>query len=116
MQKTLIILAVLFISACASIPTIKSVAGTYEGKKDGVTHRVVFLENGVYQAYHNGKKAGKAKWEVSKDGELHLEENVGILVLRINKDGSITVFAKISKDGKREYAPKEYQTTYKKIK
>ena len=38
------------------------------------------------------------------------------MVLRINKDSSITAIAQISKDEKRRDVPKEHQPTYKKIK
>ena len=90
--------------------------GEYEFKKDGATVKFVFLENGNVEGYTNGKKVIESKWEVSKDGELHLEENGGILVLRINKDGSITDIALIGKDGERDDLPKEFQLTIKKIK
>ena len=71
MKNIILIISVLFISACASVPAVKSVAGTYELKKDGDTLRAVFLENGASQAYKNGEKDGEGKWSVV-DGEIHI--------------------------------------------
>ncbi len=71
MKNTLLVIAVLLVGACATTPvqerrpravsqaqggTVKSVAGIYEAKKDGVTLRVVFMENGIGEGYKNGKK------------------------------------------------------------
>ena len=112
-----IVIGLLAVS-CASTPTMKGVAGTYERKdKDGDTFRVVLLENGIVEDYKNGKKEEKEwKWEISKEGELYfIYEDVNIGVYRINKDGSITVIADIL-HGKRTDIPKEYQFTLKKIK
>ena len=95
----------------------EKVVGTYEGKKDGDTYRTVLLENGVLEDYINGGKYGEAKWSISKEGEMHVTEQDGIIaVLSINKDGSITNIAVIDKDGKREDTPKEHQYISKKIK
>jgi len=67
---------------------MKSVAGTYEAKKDGDTYRAVLLKNGIAEGYENGKKREEeAKWKVV-DGEIHITEPIGyILVFRINKSG-----------------------------
>lgn len=93
-----------------------SAVGTYEGKDVGDT--IVFLDNGVLEDYRDGEKRneeGQQKWEVV-DGEIHANEVSGkIVVLSINKDGSITVIAKI-RDGERADLPKEKQITFKKIK
>ena len=95
----------------------EKVVGEYEHKdKDGNIHRYVFLENGVFESYTNGKKtAGEPKWKLGKDGELHIEKLSNIAVLRINNDGSITMIAVIL-GGKRIEAPKDEQFTVKKIK
>ena len=95
-----------------------SVVGEYEGKdEDGDTFKLVLLENDVFEYYNNGKKReGDYKWSISEDGELHvIDEDGDIGVYRINKDGSLTLIARIQ-EGKREEAPKEYQFTAKKIK
>ena len=96
----------------------KKVVGTYEMKEVVDTIKYVFLENGVLEAYRNGKKhEGKFKWKISKDGEIYFideHEDIGG-VSRINKDGSITYIASIV-DGKRTDFTKEEQYTYKKIK
>ena len=106
------------IGACATTSTVKSVLGTYERIEDGDTERVVLLDNGIFEVYENGKKRSEAKWKLTKEGVLHLTiSDEGIFVCRINKDGSITMIARIDKDdGKREEAPKEEQMTFKKIK
>ena len=123
MKNLILLIAVMVVGACATTPTVKSVAGTYERIEDGDTYRIVFLDNGIAEAYLNGKKReGEGEWSISKDGELYLVgknalgKNVtNIYVNRINKDGSITQIADIY-EGKREDIPKEDQPTSKKIK
>ena len=117
-MKSLIVLVGLMVVGCATTPTMKSVAGTYEGKEGEDTERGVLLENGIAESYTNGKKLGEeAKWSISKEDEIHVTgADGGIGVFRINKDKSITYIARISNDGKREEAPKEDQETFKKIK
>ena len=95
----------------------KKVVGAYEGKEGEDIFKLVLLENDVFEYYNNGKKReGDYKWSISEDGELHvIDEDGDIGVYRINKDGSLTLIARIQ-EGKREEAPKEYQFTAKKIK
>ena len=106
------------VSAYATTSTVKSVTGAYEHKRGEDTFRMVFLENGISERYANGKKEEKeGKWKISEEGELHDTYSNGyIWVYRINKDGSITIIARIDADGKREEAPKGKQMTLKKIK
>ena len=93
----------------------EKVVGTYEGKKDGFTFRVVLLENGNVEFYNNGEKEeDDGKWKII-DGELHANDGISVGVLRKNKDNSITYIARI-KDSKREGIPKEYQVPLKRIK
>ena len=96
----------------------EKVVGTYEWKKGEDTFKLVLLENGIGEDYENGKKREEeAKWKISKDGELHIvDENGDSHIIRINKDGSITVIARTYNDEKREAIPKEEQWTLKKIK
>ena len=85
MKNFVLLIAVMVVSACASTPTIKSVAGTYEAKKDGDTFRVVFLENGNSEVYKNGKKEAEGKWKLSKESEIHIttdEGGTGVFVWR----------------------------------
>ena len=137
MSKTLIVLVVgLLAVGCASTPTMKSVAGTYEAKSG----KLVFLLEpllhsqfrGIAEEYKNGKKFAKGKWKISKEGEIHttFSSSESITVWRVNKDRSITTIAMILDgelgvegaplhgidDEKREDLSKERQTTYKKIK
>ena len=118
MKNIILLIAVMVIGACASMPTMKSVAGTYEHKDDVNTGRFVFLDNGIAEGYHNGtKREEDGKWKISKEGELHVTgADGGIVVFSINKDSSITFIAVIYPDGKREDFPKDKQTTWKKIK
>ena len=72
MKNIILLISVLIVSACASMPTAKSVVGTYEEKQDGDTYRLVLLENGISERYTNGKKEEKeGKWKISEEGELH---------------------------------------------
>ena len=95
----------------------EKVIGTYEFNPDGDTHGGVFLENGVYEGYTNGKKDEEGKWEI-ENGEIYISLNKEdiIFVFRINADGSITPIVYIDKDGERKDLPKDAQRTLKKIK
>jgi hypothetical protein len=121
MQKTLKALIVgiigLLAVGCASTPTMKNVAGTYEIKFDGDTLRMVLLKNGIGQGYINGKKnEDEGKWKIINK-EIHAGDEDGkTAVFRINKDSSLNLIARIDRDGKREDAPKELNLNYKKIK
>jgi hypothetical protein len=94
----------------------ESVVGTYEKKTAGISFRLVLLENGVCEAYRNGKKR-TAKWSISENGEFHVDESGdgSIGVSRINKDSSLTYIAYIL-NGKRTDVTENFQTTFKKIK
>ena len=118
MKNIILLVAVMVVSACASMPTVKSVAGTYEIKRGENTFRMVLLENGVVEGYINGEnEVLEGKWKLTKEGEIHASDSHGnILVCRINKDGSITRIASIDKDGERKEVPKDKQNTLKKIK
>ena len=116
-MKTLMLLTtILLLGACATTPTMKSVAGTYESVGHPHLYKLVFLENGAMENYVSGNKTDENKWEVV-NGEIHVTYNKeGVIVVhRINKDISITWIARIW-DGKRKDLPKEEQQTYKKIK
>ena len=117
MKNLILLITVMVLSACASMPTVKSVAGTYERIEGGDTHRAVLLENGIVEGYVDGEKRGEeVKWELTKKGKIHVTtpfEEVG--VCRINKDGSITWIAD-EFEGERKEVPKEHQKTWKKIK
>ena len=94
----------------------------YVNKDNNDTWKYVFLENGVYEWYNNGKKGGEKKWTIS-NGEIHVKREKDILniracitVYRINPDKSITYTADIYSSGKREANRKEDEHTFKKIK
>ena len=103
MKTTLItLIAVLFTGACATTPTMKSVAGTYERKdRDSDHNRRVFLDNGVAEYYVNDIKQKDDRWEITKNGELHIERVGWVSVFSINKNGSLTTIATID-GGKRK--------------
>ena len=95
----------------------KKVVGTYEMKEGEDILKLVFLENGVYEFYENGKKDYEDKWSIV-DGEIHVfldKMSYMISVSRINKDNSYSMIAVII-EGKRTDFSKEYQLTYNKIK
>ena len=114
MKNLIAILFVLLAVGCAGECT--GIEGTYEGKLFEDTIKLVFLENGVLEAYANDEKqeAG-AKWKVVGK-ELHLgSEKGGFSVFRIENNGDLTFIAAI-RDGKREETPKEEQGAFQKIK
>ena len=115
MKNTLLLTAVLLLAACATVPTMTSVAGEYENKEGEDIYRCVFLENGVAYQYVNGKKENELKWEIV-DGEIRVIFEEGIAVYSVNFDGSMTFIAIIDKDGKRKNYSKEEQEPVKKIK
>ena len=108
MKNILLVIGILLVGACVATPTIKCVAGEYEIMDDSFTtvqiYRPIFLGNGVYQDYVNGKKTGEEyKWTISKEGEIHIEgEDGDIGVYRVNKDGSITWIAEIDGEGRKD--------------
>ena len=73
MKNIILLIAVMVVSAYATTSTVKSVAGTYELKKDGDTYRGVLRENGISEGYINGKKYEEGKWRISKEGEMFRE-------------------------------------------
>jgi len=105
-----VLFTALFLSACATTPTVKSVVGEYErtGPVTG-THRWVLLENGIAEIYRGGSKS-EYKWKIV-DGEIHLIfGSGGIEVWTILTDknagqfpiGSLLLIAEIdAKTGKR---------------
>ena len=94
----------------------EKVVGTYE-YRDERTLRLVFLKNGVMEAYKNGKKREtEHKWKTVEGGIHTINVDGSIDVVRINKDDSITRIAAIDEDGKREELSKDRQRTFKKIK
>ena len=112
MKNLILLIAVLIVSACATTSTVKCVAGVYEikvdegrrikGVKQREAYRMVFLENGISEWYKNSDKRAEAKWSIV-NGELHIVDKYGdTAVCRINKDGNITVIARINRDGIRE--------------
>ena len=107
-MKILILLStILLFGACATTPTMKSVAGVYIIGRYNLT----FLENGIARSADGYEK----KWKIV-DGEIHLQKDDNMItVSRINPDGSISYIANI-RDGKRKDRTIDNIETYKKIK
>ena len=65
-MKSLIVLVVgLLAVGCSSTPTMKSVAGVYEGKWEGLNAKMVLLGNGDGEIYYDKKKYHTDfKWKV----------------------------------------------------
>ena len=92
----------------------EKVAGTYSYKDDnGDSYRAIFLENGVFEAYKEGKKDKKeGRWK-KVDKEVHVTNNAGVVgVFRINSDNSLAFIGGI-KNGERTDLTDEEQFTYK---
>ena len=113
MKNTLLVIVVLLVGACATTPTMKSVAGEYENIEGEDIYRCVFLENGVAYQYINGKKENELKWEIV-DWEIRVIFEEGTAVCSVNFDSSITFIAIIDKDGERENSSEEEQEPIKK--
>ena len=86
-ENTLLVIAVLLVGGCASMPTEpvkeltlrEKVIGGYQTKKYGITSRTVLLDSGIYEIYLNGKKFGlESKWSISKEGEIILKIKVDL--------------------------------------
>ena len=115
-MKSLIVLVVGLLAVGCGNSAEKKVIGEYEAETDGDTIKWVFLKNGNFESYTNGKKKDEAKWSIIKEGEIHaVREDGRTVVIRINKDGSLAPIA-VMKDKLRMEAPKELQLPLKKIK
>ena len=119
MKNIILLIAVMVVSACASMPTMKSMAGIYEAKISKDSFKTVFLGTGKVEIYYNDIKINEGDWSVV-GREVHAESSKGETgILRINSKArgysTLTDIASIV-DGKRIDLPKEEQLTYKKIK
>ncbi len=97
----------------------EQIVGEYELMWGEDTVRFAFLPGGIVESYLNDEIVEKnGKWRMVKGGELHVvDEKKGFtFVYTINQDESITVIARISKDGERERTPKEHRVPAKRIK
>ena len=116
-MKTLMLISVIMLVGCATAPTAESMAGTYELKKDGYTVRLIFRENGAFDAYKNGNKdEDEGKWKIL-NGEIHVKVEDGwVIIFRIIPDRGIAGIKEITPDGIQKDVPKEEQFTYKRTK
>ena len=75
-----------------------SVIGEYEHVyESGDAHKLIFLNNGFYESYLNGRKKEEFKWSIV-NGEIHLDNKALIGVYKINEDKSITNYIMITKE------------------
>tara|TARA_B100001123_G_C14569677_1_gene733717 strand:- start:158 stop:523 length:366 start_codon:yes stop_codon:yes gene_type:complete len=119
MKQLLLICAVAVLAGCGKELTTEDVAGTYESSLDRGPDgtKLVFKENGLVEAYMEGKKLGgvPSKWNLV-NGELHYIDPDGFTrVFRINKDRNITSIGTIGSDGKRSDSAEFAQIPYIKI-
>ena len=106
MKNIILVIVVLFVMGCGKLqPPLtpqqmaEKVIGEYQYTQGDNSFRLAFPEKGIAEWYSNGKQLGKGvNWGISGDGELHIDNlDIGTLVYRINKDGSITQIAIIFK-------------------
>ena len=94
MKNTLLVIAVLFVGACASTPpTMKSVSGVYQGKYNGNTLRVVLQINGVLWINKNGDREKIGDWKLVGDKVYVKDKHDNGVVLMIKPNRNlITMF------------------------
>jgi hypothetical protein len=125
LMKTLILLtSILLLGACATTPTMKSVAGGYRGKMQntqnlGSTIRMDLLKNGVVRAYMDGKDAGEeGRWKI-QGGEVLIDiassPNATVVTYRIESSGDLTMVSAML-NGVSKEIPKGKDLTFKRIK
>ena len=116
-KTILTIVAILFANACATTPTVKSVAGAYE--HNPTNQKLILEKNGEFGQTHKGKSFSKGHWEIV-NGELRKtytepKDHVGITnVFRINKDGSLTHISYLV-EGKRHEMLIDKQRSWRKL-
>ena len=120
MKNIILLIAVLFTGACATTPTVKSVAGIYENSGTGGPWKLLIIQNGEWVQNQEGKPdVWKGHWEIV-NGEIRITHKVPkkndghIAVFRINPDGSISQIAWLI-EGKRSEIPRDKQASYKKL-
>ena len=83
MKPLLVLIVGLMAIGCATTPTMKSVAGTYNATFDGDTGNLVLLKNGTVESYKNGKKIEEGKWKLVGK-EVHAIDKRMTGVFKIN--------------------------------
>ena len=101
---------------CASTPTMKSVAGTFEGTKEKETIRIVLLNNGQMKAYENGEKTDLPfKWRIT-DGEVVISTRLfspefeAAMFLLVERGGNLTLVAEGINGVRKDLSKEEYVT------
>ena len=128
MKNIILLIAVMVLSACASVPTKpvkeltlrEKVVGEYEmrnpnqGREGKDTIKLVLLGTGIIEMTAFAKTDG-GTWKMVGN-EVHVaEEGKSIAVFKIEPNGDLTMIAEIIRT-KRKDIPKEDQMTLKKIK
>ena len=93
--------------------TKEDVVGSYVRKSGSKTRKLGLLENGKVESYLDDDKVREGSWMIAGN-EVHINL-IGVSVWRIESNGDLTAVARI-KDEKREEAPIDRQTTFKKTK
>ena len=108
MKNIILLIAVMVLSACASMPTMESVSGTYEHKSQDIagqpfkSFKLVFLENGVMESYEGSLKKSEYKWKVKRN-EIHTEEKNGDGTIYATDGKYLTTLAKLKKRKRIDY-------------
>jgi len=118
MKNTLLVIAVLFVGACASTPpTMESVSGVYQGKYKGNTLRVVLQKNDVFGINRNGDKEKIGDWKLvgNKVYVKDKDDNGVVLTIKPNRNLVTKFTIKEGVPTGKRHSPHE-QITWKKIK
>ena len=115
--RVLVLFAIVLLGGGGTTPAdkalIENVAGVYEGKDGEITLRLILLDNGKCEEYIDGGKQGKREWVLS-DKEVHVRYDWGLMIYRINPNGSLTWVAE-ERNGRRKDYAFDLQITFNRI-
>ena len=115
--RVLVLFAIVLLGGGCTTPAdkalIENVAGVYEGKDGEITLRLILLDNGKCEEYIDGGKQGKREWVLS-DKEVHVRYDWGLMIYRINPNGSLTWVAE-KRNGRRKDYAFDLQITFNRI-
>jgi len=116
MKNLILLIVVMVLSACATTPTMKSVAGTYailfKGQILGL--KTTFFENG--KVTHHRIGVAESTFKIVGKEIHHKVGPYEINVYEKKLNGDLIAIAEIDKDGKRKELSKGNQFLWEKIK
>ncbi len=115
-MAVLVLLTIVLLGGCATPADkalIDDVAGVYEGRDGESALRLILLDNGKCEEYIDGGKHGKREWVLS-DKEVHVRYDWGLMIYRINPNGSLTWIAE-ERNGRRKDYAFDLQITFNKV-